>query len=304
MLQCARPACQSAAKSSCSGCHREQYCGGDCQKLDWKLHKPMCLILKKLSKELQPYHEVVGIVNEILDSKKEIDLRVLDHLRLYAEFQFGKEIIGKSHRERDGERISNWESVIPVLININAEAVNYYEANALLKPIYDSKRLPHLERSLCLLRPYLVHLDSNSNGRTDFTQVDYALLQLSFTERRMADMAILRNQFKEADGRCQRSLAYSKRVHIEGEKKIDSILAALRTYVDLRQHEGKYSSAIVYAEEAYNVVVVAYDCVHPKVQVAASKLINLLIDNQDFYNAERFAEVTYANLTDHKNGMN
>jgi tetratricopeptide (TPR) repeat protein len=39
------------------------------------------------------------------------------------------------------------------------------------------------------------------------------------------------------------------------------------------------------------------------VQVAAGKLISILIRNRDFHNALRFAEVTYSNLRDKKNGM-
>jgi hypothetical protein len=34
--------------------------------LDWRKHKPNCLILKKLSKNLQPYNEVVQVIEETL----------------------------------------------------------------------------------------------------------------------------------------------------------------------------------------------------------------------------------------------
>jgi hypothetical protein len=62
-------------------------------------------------------------------------------------------------------------------------------------------------------------------------------------------------------------------------------------------------SQLLFAEEAYNIVFVAYDCVHPKVQEAASNLIENLICADNLYDAERFAQVTYSNLKDHKNGM-
>jgi hypothetical protein len=80
MSACARPDCLAKAKSSCSVCEREQYCGSACQKVDWKIHKSMCPILKKLSTNLQPFHEVILIKDEILASKKGIDCRVLEHL--------------------------------------------------------------------------------------------------------------------------------------------------------------------------------------------------------------------------------
>jgi hypothetical protein len=43
--------------------------------------------------------------------------------------------------------------------------------------------------------------------------------------------------------------------------------------------------------------------VHPQVQEAAGILINSLIRKGDLFNAERFAEQSYANLRDIKNGM-
>jgi hypothetical protein len=48
---------------------REPYCSGDCQKGDWKFHKSICKILKKLSHQLQPYHEVLRVIEEILEEE-------------------------------------------------------------------------------------------------------------------------------------------------------------------------------------------------------------------------------------------
>jgi tetratricopeptide (TPR) repeat protein len=62
------------------------------------------------------------------------------------------------------------------------------------------------------------------------------------------------------------------------------------------------SNAVVFAEEAYNVVAIFYDPVHPNVQAAAAILINCLKQNGDHVKAELFAEVNYSTLRDHKNG--
>jgi flagellar hook assembly protein FlgD len=48
--------------------------------------------------------------------------------------------------------------------------------------------------------------------------------------------------------------------------------------------------------------VEAYDPVHPQVQEAAGLLINILIVKGDLFDAERYAQVTYGNLRDKKNG--
>jgi hypothetical protein len=92
---------------------RESYCSGECQRGDWKLHKSICKILKKLSHQLQPYHEVLRVIEEIRKGisgkNKQQKLIVVGHLLSYADHQFGNRILGKSYRERgNGERINNW----------------------------------------------------------------------------------------------------------------------------------------------------------------------------------------------------
>jgi hypothetical protein len=123
------------------------------------------------------------------------------------------------------------------------------------------------------------------------------------TESNLHKLTADRRQFDIAEEHCQRCLAYAKRFGIEGEFKTTMILEALRSCVLLRQRQNDFSSAVNYAEEAYNLVVEAYDPVHPQVQEAAGVLIQILIANDDLYDAQRFAEITYSNLRDKKNGM-
>jgi hypothetical protein len=53
MLKCINPDCHNTAGTSCSVCAGENYC----QKLDWRVHKSLRPVLKKLPSELQPSHE-------------------------------------------------------------------------------------------------------------------------------------------------------------------------------------------------------------------------------------------------------
>jgi hypothetical protein len=71
------------------------------------------------------------------------------------------------------------------------------------------------------------------------------------------------------------------------------ILNALGAYVVLRQRLGDHSGTAIFAEEEYNVVVIAYNCVHPQMQEAAGMLIASLINKNDLFNAERFAQQVY-----------
>jgi hypothetical protein len=144
---------------------------------------------------------------------------------------------------------------------------------------------------------------TNQSNGLSFVQTNHLLEKSCNTELNLATVAMHRNQFDVAEGHCHRCLAYSRKLGIEGEDKTTSIFEALRTYVTLQQRQGDFSSAVSFAEEAYNVCVDAYDPVHPQVQEAAGILINSLIYQGDLLNAERFAEQTYQNLRDIKNGM-
>jgi hypothetical protein len=121
MSQCAQPAYKSLGKHSCSGCGLELYCGSNCQKSDWKTHKSLCPLLKKLSKNFQPFREANRVINKMLSANNVSNARVLEHLMSFADFQSGSEIIGIGFRRRgDGQRISNWEVDINILLSINS----------------------------------------------------------------------------------------------------------------------------------------------------------------------------------------
>jgi hypothetical protein len=76
------------------------------------------------------------------------------------------------------------------------------------------------------------------------------------------------------------------------EDKTTPIFEAFSTYVNLRQHQGDCSDVVTFAEEAYNLVVDAYDLVHPQVKEASGWLIGCLIQKSGLFNAERFADQT------------
>jgi tetratricopeptide (TPR) repeat protein len=276
--------------------------------LDWKAHKSLCPILKKLPNKLQSFDEAVRIVEETLASNKGKDIRVLEHLLSYADNQFGQQVEERDYRVRtDGERIANWDVDINILLKISTRLSDFHVEYLSLSPIIqDNKMFPHLERSLNILRPWMVILDSDASNQSnslDIGEIDH-LLKLSYrTEQSMALVTMNRNQFDVAEGHCHRCLANARRLGVEGEDKVTSILNALSTCIELRQRQGDHSSAVPFAEEAYNVAVIAYDPVHPQVQTAAGILIECLIHNGDLSNAERFSQQTYENLRDRKNGM-
>jgi tetratricopeptide (TPR) repeat protein len=311
MSICARPCCLQEVISGCSICLREPYCGGDCQKGDWKSHKSICKILKKLSLKLQPYHEVVRVIEEVQEEisiKQQQNFRVLGHLLSYADHQFGDRVPGKAYRKRgDLERIDNWMVEIGILIPIYSYLVSIYNNDESLSVIVrDNLTFPYLEKMLDILRPWSTYLDLNRPshiGSLDKDQINHTLMLFSQTERNMAEICTDRNQFDRAEKHSQQALSYAKLFEGKEEDKADVVCSALKTFYELRRDRGNYDEALIFAEEAYNHVAIAYNPVHPEVQKAASMLIECLICKGDFGHAETFAQMTLDSLKDPGNGL-
>jgi tetratricopeptide (TPR) repeat protein len=150
----------------------------------------------------------------------------------------------------------------------------------------------------------VINLDPDSNNGIDSKdQIDRLLDELIYTEQNMATVTGNRRQFDVMEGHCQRYLIYSRRYGLEGEKKTTSIFEALRSYCYLRQNQGNLSDALTIAEECYNLVVEAYNPFHLQVQEAAGELVHILIKKGNLFDAKRYAQVTYSNLRDKKNGI-
>jgi hypothetical protein len=84
--------------------------------------------LKKLSLNLLPYNEVARVIKEISEEistkNKRQKIRVLEHLLLYANHQFGDRVQGKAYRERgNGERIDSWRVAIELFFPIYVDLI-------------------------------------------------------------------------------------------------------------------------------------------------------------------------------------
>jgi tetratricopeptide (TPR) repeat protein len=268
--------------------------------------------LKKLSLKLQPYHEVARVIEEIHEEistkNKEQKLRVLEHLISYADYQFGDRILGKSYRERgNGDRIDNWSVEIKGLIPIyNDTVVIHKEDESLSTMARDNLVFPYYEKMLELLRPWSAYLDSNRTSQIDSLdedQIQFTLVYFTQIERNMGAIYKRRNEFNLAEDHCQRALTYARL--FVGEEELKTVLlynALIDLYIIHRDLEN-FDEASILVEEAYNCVAVTYNPVHPKVQEAASWLIECLVEKGDFEHAETFAQLTLESLKDPGNGL-
>jgi tetratricopeptide (TPR) repeat protein len=272
----------------------------------------ICKVLKQLSNNLLPYREAVGeVIRVIGETHKATNLnkvRILKHLLPYAENQFGHRVPEKAYRERgDFERIDNYTVEIDMFIMILDGLVTWTLADKSLSLIQQNDMtLSYHEKILHLLKPWSACLDVDTASqaiRLDKDQIKRILQLLLDTEKYMARIYTSRTQFDLAESHCERALSYARRYEGEGAKKTFLLCRAFQTYSDMRKMQGNYVDGVLFAEEAYNCVAIAYNPVHSEVQRAAGGLIELLILNGDLYDAERYAQLTLDSSKDPANKL-
>lgn len=291
MSQCGRPGCFKMGTSGCSNCLREGYCSGECQKLDWKVHKTICKTLKKLPNQIQPYRDVGRVITEILHSPEIIsqNKRILVHLLSFAELQFGERSSGKAYRERGTDRIDNWTVEVEILFRICHSLVEIYNFDESLSVIVQfNSMMPYVQRMLDVLKPWSTD-NASRIDRLSTVQMNYILQLSSRTDTKMASIHTGRGEFNKAEDMCKRALSSAKKYQPEGETKSILLYDTYRMYCDIRIRQDNYADASTFAEEAYNCVAIAYNPVHQEVQAAAGNLIDCLIQVGNYYDAERYS---------------
>jgi tetratricopeptide (TPR) repeat protein len=157
-----------------------------------------------------------------------------------------------------------------------------------------------MQKKLKVLIPWCLSIESN-DGSVNTDQGNLIFRLLSHTECSIAEIYTNRNELEAADNYCQRALPHARRC--EGDFKVTALSMAFKTYCQLRMIQNNYVDAITYAEEGYNLVAEAYNPVHPKVQLAASILIECLVHTGDLEHAQIFAQMTLDSLRDPANGL-
>eukprot|EP00596_Hydrurales_sp_CCMP1899_P005372 CAMPEP_0119046044 /NCGR_PEP_ID=MMETSP1177-20130426/44045_1 /TAXON_ID=2985 /ORGANISM="Ochromonas sp, Strain CCMP1899" /LENGTH=421 /DNA_ID=CAMNT_0007018647 /DNA_START=219 /DNA_END=1484 /DNA_ORIENTATION=+ len=247
--------------------------------------------------------------------------RLLSHLISYVEFQFGNRQFGKSYRERDGERVSNFVVEFAHLIPMYKRYIDIYERDkSVSELIRNDLQFPYIVRTLELLKPWSILLDSDpttiskglstgqqqviSGSQSTAHQIDILFKMLSHTEANIANIYRSRYQYKLSENHCELAIAYAKRYVKEDKNKTDLLYQAYGAYSATKLNQFKYAEAATLAEECYNIVAIAYNPVHPDVQRAASILIQCLDLSEDQTNAERYAEMSLDSLRNKSHGVN
>jgi tetratricopeptide (TPR) repeat protein len=232
-------------------------------------------------------------------------MRVLNHLLCYAKLQFEGRDPEIAYRQRtNGERIHNFQVEISFIIPIYEKMIDAtFDDTSLNETDRETTLRLYYEKILEILKPWSLCLDSDAK-RVDGLSIDqiHEILDLlSDTERRLAAFYTNIDKYEAAGNHHERALFYARRYVVEGELKTTLLFEALKGYSTQRIRQNDLAGALIYAEEAYDCVAVAYDPVHWQVQEAAGILIDCLIHMGDLDKAQLYAQLTLDNLKDPAN---
>jgi hypothetical protein len=93
-----------------------------------------------------------------------------------------------------------------------------------------------------------------------------------------------------------KAIVHANEVKCEGDI-INLIFSALVTRGEHFVRQKNYNEAKTVFEDLYNLVFEAYYVDHPMVLKAANRLIDVLIQTEEYEDAERYARITYECLT-------
>lgn len=295
---CGNSSCTDSALRFCGACKVTRYCSIKCQKDDWKRHKKLCC--KKMSSEILPIDEVAKIMKRSYDQaasfkhqgRLEAAIEVLECAILYADYQFGPRIDGKSHRIRsNGDHIDSWQSVtMPMclaLLHLSDILLDMHTPSAL------EKALVHAVEARVLIKP--------QESSMEFGELDYRCLIFFRIEVSLADICIEMSQLVEAEVHCIELLRFANKCH--SKNNYVYLYEALKRNARLRKAQGRLSEAIALTEEAYISVSDAKGPENAEVQEAAVELIECLMITGQLSRAEAFSRITYENLIDPSNGI-
>jgi hypothetical protein len=120
-----------------------------------------------------------------------------------------------------------------------------------------------LQKDAWSFNPWSIILDMNTTSRVNSLnpfQIHQILMMTSRVYEHMAQINIRRTEFDSTETYCERALHYARLCEGKGEESLNGLLLrALYASHSLKIQQLKFADALIFAEEAYNYVAIAYN---------------------------------------------
>lgn len=230
---CGNPRCNKVRTKICSACLNEGYCDSACQKIDWKIHKIMCISMKNTDK-LKSFKEVDATLIklkeqiELRKEGKDGEIRLLEYSLLFAEYQYGDRIVGQLYRKREVNGIDklNFHVDILTLLRLCIQLGASYIAIATKienKAAHEDaihKAIYYHEKSRSILEPWQKQVNSEKGERIDKIDemgIDIVYNCMSEVEKGFGECYRYLDNNEKAGDYYDKAIAHAKR--IKGDRR-------------------------------------------------------------------------------------
>jgi tetratricopeptide (TPR) repeat protein len=281
--------CDKTGVSFCGRCGLSRYCSSQCQRADWKTHKAVCkkvgdpklLDATVIKDKLQQYYALGRKYRAEKKLQKAIEVSE-NALEFTMEQLDVRNIGGGCRTKKNGDVV---KEIYVILIYTN-----------LIEAFISEKSHASLNKAIArtIETRQLIEMSPIRDGP------DPVVEDIEFdADLFLARIYLEKSQFSTAAQHCQLSVEAVKRQ--KSANKAKKLFGSLTVFSDILSMEGNPAGALVYSEEAYNTVSVAFGPEDLNSLEAAGNLVNCLIEVDDYETAERYGRVTYEALIDKAN---
>jgi tetratricopeptide (TPR) repeat protein len=225
-----------------------------------------------------------------MDISTDSGIRILKCCLSYAETPPGDFFLGQPYRTSK-LLYSICDLLIGAYMTITSE-LNTFDSN------YEDawkKLFYYLQKALSILDPWRVQLDTKDSHRIDGLNeenINEIYRNLAMTEMKISNCYLKVEKIEKCMERYDRSIFHAEKL-IEGEEKTRLLCDILLTKGGCLFVQEKYSEAKIVVSETYDLMATTYDLDHPLVLKAANQLVTILISNKEYYDAQRYATISY-----------
>lgn len=218
---------------------------------------------------------------------------MLHHLPVFADKQFSKHVLRTpSYSRDDGEFIKSWDIEFQTLWRIFYElGLNYDDRD-------NANAITYLEKAHAILGPWILKINSKEKDRInvlDERMIHKLYEAMSVTELSLGKGYKKLNDWDKVKHHQEQSLYHAKQLN-EGEYELKKVNECLCLLGDTYHLLHKLPEAKAIHEEAYIRLSEVHDPVHVLVLEAGGKLVAILLEIGNYYDAERFARIVNETL--------
>ena len=270
---CSNPSCSGAAKKKCSACATVSYCGTDCQKAHWPVHRKAC----KAARTAATNSDGVAAVEKVsVASDAAVKLQ-----QAKAETQQSFNSGDFTASVKSGNDALSFAKLLPepassieaIQIHLNMTTAYMQLKRAAEAKIHSSLCVEVAERSLAIRKgePQAIEMLVVALGCKSYVLVGD-------------------NKVDEADAFASRALSLAEQIFVPNDVRLFKSIRAMGT---IRDKQNRLEEAAAQYTRAFEIVFEGHGPVHQETLQVIDELVNVLVKKNDQKTAETLVRKCY-----------